>query len=80
MIEVLNENDRVGVLAISDSWRSPFYTKDCLLPNQIPNVRNLFNISEANEHNKELLYQFIDSLVKGIGKFLFLKLTVFFLQ
>lgn len=68
IIEILKENDRVGVLAISDEWSSPYFSKDCVLPNQKPPKGELFNISYATEHNKDILFRFIDYLVKGTGE------------
>ncbi|KAK4871749.1 hypothetical protein RN001_015873 [Aquatica leii] len=67
MISVLNDNDRVGVLGISDEWSYPYLTGQCLMPNQIPPASDSHTISPASEYNKYLLNRFIDSLSKGNG-------------
>lgn len=69
MISVLKPDDRVGLMAVSDDWSAPYVTDQCLAPNQVPTSANLFNISRATSHNKELLVKFVDSLVKGNGMF-----------
>lgn len=68
MISVLNEYDRIGVLAVSDEWSSPYLTDQCLMPNQIPPISDSHTMSPATEHNKYLLNKFVDSLTKGNGK------------
>ncbi|KAB0801153.1 hypothetical protein PPYR_05507 [Photinus pyralis] len=67
MISVLNGNDKVGVLGISDEWSYPYITDQCLMPNQIPPASDSHVLSPATDHNKYLLNRFIDSLTKGNG-------------
>lgn len=68
MISVLGTNDRVGLVAISDDWSSPYFTDQCVMPNQMPPSSHLCNITYATQHNKNLLNKFIDSISKGNGK------------
>lgn len=67
MITVLNKNDKIGVVAISDDWSCPYLNEQCVMPNQIPLTSDSHVISAATHHNKYLLNKFIDSLVKGNG-------------
>lgn len=67
MIEVLNPEDRIGLLAIAEDSSAPFLTDQCLTPNQVPPANDQHAITRATRHNKELLYKFIDSLPKGSG-------------
>lgn len=67
MIEVLNDNDTIKVIAISDTWSSPYLTEHCVMPNQAPRKGELYNITSATTHNKELINMFINSLAKGNG-------------
>lgn len=67
MIEVLNADDKIGLLAIAEDSSAPYLTEQCLTPNQVPPANDLHTITRATQHNKELLYKFIDSLSKGSG-------------
>lgn len=67
MILVSGEEDRIGVLAISDEWTSPYLSEQCLMPNLVPPTTDSHVLSRATEHNKLLLNKFIDSLAKGSG-------------
>lgn len=68
VIKVLNPEDRIGLLAIAEEPSSPYLTDQCLTPNQIPpTASDLHTITYATQHNKELLYKFIDRLNKGNG-------------
>lgn len=67
MIRVLNPEDKVGLLAIAEDTSAPFLTEQCLTPNQVPPANDLHTITRATQHNKELLYKFIDTLSKGNG-------------
>lgn len=68
MIAVLNNDDRIGLLAVSDDWSAPYLSEQCLTPNQVPPSTDLFKVTQATQHNKYLLNKFVDSLVKGSGK------------
>lgn len=66
-IKVLNSEDRIGLLAIAEETTTPYLTEQCLTPNQMPPVNDQHTITQATQHNKDLLYKFIDSLSKGNG-------------
>lgn len=66
-IKVLNPHDKIGLLAIAEDSTSPYLTEQCFTPNQIPPANDLHTITRATQHNKELLYKFIDTLSKGNG-------------
>lgn len=67
-IQVLNPQDKVGLLAIAEDASAPYLTEQCLTPNQTPPANDfLHTMVSATEHNKELLYKFVDTLNKGNG-------------
>lgn len=68
IVENLNEEDKLAVLAISNDWTSPLLNEDCPLTNQVPSVvDDLPKFTPVTPSRKKLFYNFIDGMYKGSG-------------
>jgi hypothetical protein len=68
VVESLNEQDNVAILAISKDWTSPQLSDECLMPNQVPSiVSDVPKFTSATPTRKKILHKFVDGLYKGSG-------------
>ncbi|XP_017769692.1 PREDICTED: VWFA and cache domain-containing protein 1 [Nicrophorus vespilloides] len=64
VISVLNDNDNIGLLALSDVYKLPYLLDNCSVHHY---KGETYYISSASKNNKQYLYRFINSLTKGTG-------------
>ncbi|EFA13000.2 VWFA and cache domain-containing protein 1 [Tribolium castaneum] len=68
IVENLDEDDKIAILAISNDWSSPLLNEECPVTNQVPSVvDDVPNFTHVTASRKKLLYNFIDGMHKGSG-------------